>query len=177
MIVRSITVDEIDAVVGAIDRSESVDREVEVVDGALRDRPVHMAEIPDWTDDDGEHSRAGMVRFAREVVDAGGIPFVACHDETVLGVLIVNPTFEPPLSWFALLHVSRAHRRRGVASMLWRTAVEESRAAGAERMYVSATPTGSAVGFYLRQGCVLADPPHPALFEHEPDDVHLILDL
>jgi hypothetical protein len=52
-----------------------------------------------------------------------------------------------------------------------------ARAASATRLYVSATPTGSAVNFYLRQGCVLADPPHPALFELEPEDIHLILPL
>jgi hypothetical protein len=33
------------------------------------------------------------------------------------------------------------------------------------------------VGFYLRQGCGLADPVHPALFAAEPEDVHLVLPL
>lgn len=40
--------------------------------------------------------------------------------------------------------------------------------------YVSATPTGSAVGFYLGQGCRLADPGHSALFADEPEDIHLV---
>jgi hypothetical protein len=44
-------------------------------------------------------------------------------------------------------------------------------------MYVSATPTGSAVGFYLSRGCHLADPPHPALLASEPDDIHLVCPL
>jgi hypothetical protein len=42
---------------------------------------------------------------------------------------------------------------------------------------VSATSTGSAVGFYLSRGCRLADPVHPKLFELEPVDIHLVLDL
>jgi hypothetical protein len=41
-------------------------------------------------------------------------------------------------------------------------------------MYISATPTGSAVGFYLAHRAVLADTVHPVLFEHEPDDIHLV---
>ena len=45
---------------------------------------------------------------------------------------------------------------------------------GATSVYVSATPTGSAVGFYLGRGCTLADPVHPALFADEPDDIHLV---
>jgi len=46
-------------------------------------------------------------------------------------------------------------------------------------MYVSATPTGSAVQFYLKQGCQLAGPDEivPELFELEPDDVHLVVGL
>ena len=44
-------------------------------------------------------------------------------------------------------------------------------------MYVSATPTDSAVGFYLSRGCELADPVHPALSAKEPDDVQLTYSL
>ena len=48
---------------------------------------------------------------------------------------------------------------------------------GAESIYVSATPTESAVGFYLRQGCRLAHPVHPDLFAAEPEDIHLVRSL
>jgi len=34
-----------------------------------------------------------------------------------------------------------------------------------------------AVGFYLSRGCRLADPVHPVLFGHEPDDIHLVGEL
>ncbi len=84
------------------------------------------------------------------------------------------PTFEPGLAWLATLHVSRTHRRRGVASALWEAGVALAREAGARSLYVSATPTGSAVGFYLGRGCQLADPVHLELFANEPEDIHLI---
>jgi hypothetical protein len=29
-------------------------------------------------------------------------------------------------------------------------------------------------GFYLSRGCRLADPVHPVLFQHEPDDIRLV---
>jgi hypothetical protein len=48
---------------------------------------------------------------------------------------------------------------------------------GAASIYVSATPTASAVGFYLRQGCRLAHPVHPDLFAAEPEDIHLVRSL
>ena len=50
-------------------------------------------------------------------------------------------------------------------------------AASATRMYVSATPTDSAVNFYSRPGCVLAGPPHQALFDREPEDIVRLQDI
>jgi hypothetical protein len=91
-----------------------------------------------------------------------------------MGLATVEPRFEPGLAWLATLHVRRAHRRQGAASASWTAAVELAREAGANAMYVSATPTGSAVGFSLRCGCRLADPVHPKLFADEPDDIHLV---
>jgi ribosomal protein S18 acetylase RimI-like enzyme len=81
------------------------------------------------------------------------------------------------MAWLTFLHVSRPHRRRGAATALWGEATSLARAAGRSQLYVSATPTGSAVGFYLRQGCRLADPVHPALWAAEPDDIHLVCSL
>ena len=79
--------------------------------------------------------------------------------------------------WLAFLHVSRPYRRRGAAQALWNVAADIAVADGAESIYVSATPTESAVGFYLRQGCRLAHPVHPDLFAAEPEDIHLVRSL
>jgi len=86
----------------------------------------------------------------------------------------VDSAFEEATAWFAFLHVSRSYRRRGVASALWAAGVEVAASADAISMYVSATPSGSAVGFYASRGCRLAENPHPALFAEEPEDIHLI---
>lgn len=108
-------------------------------------------------------------------IDAGVVEQGAFDDDDELGgIAIVDPGFEPDLAWFAFLHVSRPRRRRGAASALWAESASIARDAGASAMYVSATPTGSAVGFYLRQGCRLADPVHPVLFADEPEDIHLV---
>jgi hypothetical protein len=44
-------------------------------------------------------------------------------------------------------------------------------------LYVSATPSESALGFYRSLGARLADPVDPDLFAREPEDVHLVLEL
>ena len=167
--------------VALIDRSEHVDVVYQVVDGELTEQPVPvaMADIPPWDPvGDGPHSVAAHIAFCRDCVANGGQLFGASDgDGELLGLAVVDADFEPALAWLAFLHVSRPHRRRGVASALWAAAEDAARTAGATAMYVSATPTGSAVGFYLRQGCRLADPVHPALFAEEPDDIHLVTPL
>lgn len=162
--------------IAEIDRSEQVDVEYTVVDGALAERPVSMTDIPSWDPvGTGPYSLTAQIAFCEPLVRNGAVFLGAFDGHETCGLAVVDPSFEPPMAWLAFLHVSRPHRGRGVASALWDHAIDAARAAGATSMYVSAVPTGSAVGFYLGRGCRLADPVHPALFDMEPDDVHLIL--
>jgi len=161
-----------------IDRSEHVDEEYGVVEGRLRQRPVTISEIPGWeSTGGGAHSFEDKIAFCRECLQRGGSLLGAYLGEEIGGLAVVEPSFEPSLARLSFLHVSRPHRRTGVGMALWTTAVRMARAGSAERLYVSATSTGSAVNFYLRQGCVLANPPHRALFALEPEDIHLVLPL
>jgi predicted N-acetyltransferase YhbS len=177
MQVETLGIDEV-TLIAEIDRSEHVDVEYAVREGRLVERPVTMAEIPGWDPTGvGPHSVAAAIAFCRRAITDGGVLLGCFDDQQVMGVAVLDPSFEGPLAWLAFLHVSRPHRRRAAAGALWSRAVHLARAAGAERLYVSATPTGSAVGFYLHQGCVLADPVHPTLYADEPDDVHLVLRL
>lgn len=165
--------------VASIDRSEHVDVQYRLEHGRLVEAPVVMADIPTWDPDgSGEHSAASQIAFCASVV-ADGAALLGAFDDNggLMGLATVHPTFGPGLAWLATLHVSRARRRRGAASELWDAAVTLAREAGARTLYVSATPTGSAVGFYLGRGCLLADPVHPELFAHEPDDIHLVYPL
>jgi GNAT superfamily N-acetyltransferase len=169
------------ALVASIDRSEHVEVRYRFADGRLIGEPVpaSMADVPPWDPDgSGTHSVASHTAFYASVVADGAVLFGAFDDDgAVMGLACVHPTFEPALAWFAALHVSRPHRRRGCASALWDACAALSREAGARSLYVSATPTGSAVGFYLGRGCRLADPVHPALFADEPEDIHLVCPL
>ena len=146
-----------------------------VEDGQLRTREPTIPAVPGWDPDgSGPHSVAAHEQFCARVLTAGGQLLGAYAADVFLGLAIVQPDFEPRLAWLAFLHVSRQHRRSGAATALWNRAVEIGRLAGDQEMYVSATPTGSAVGFYLGRGCRLAVPPHRRLYEDEPDDIHLV---
>lgn len=174
MEVRRLTADDV-ALVRAIDRAEHVDVQYAVVDGRLVEVPVSMADIPSWdADDPGEHGLEHQVHKVAVCVAEGCILLGAFEDDAVLGIAAVDPSFEPTMAWLAWLHVSRPHRRCGVAAALWAASAALATTAGATSMYVSATPTGSAIGFYLSRGAELAVPPHPELLAMEPEDVHLV---
>lgn len=164
--------------VRAIDRSEHVDRQYAVIEGRLVDAPVFRADVPAWDPHgDGEFSVARQIQFCRERVAQGGVLLGAFAGDNLLGLAIIHPMFEPPMAWLSWLHVSRPHRRQGAAAALWAEAASRAGTANASTMYVSATSTGSAVGFYLSRGCRLATPPHPGLFAMEPKDIHFVCDV
>lgn len=175
MEVRALGIEDLGILAG-IDRSEHIDVQYSVEDGQLVERPVAMANVPPWDPvGEGPDSVAAKVAFCRQCMEDGAELFAAYEGNELLGVAVVDGRLEPELAWLAFLHVSRPHRRRGVASALWDTALDIAKKAGARSMYVSATPTGSAVGFYLAHGCELADPVHPRLYAEEPEDIHLIV--
>lgn len=166
------------ALVASIDRTEHVEVQYRVEEGRLTQTPVSL-DVPAWDPDgSGAHSVASHVAFCASVVADGAALLGAFDDDgDPMGLATVHPTFEPGLAWLATLHVGRTHRRRGVASALWAAGVAIARAADARSMYVSATSSGSAVGFYRSRGCRLADPVHPKLFADEPEDIHLVCPL
>ena len=178
MIVRRLDRSDVD-LVASIDRSERVEVQYRVEDGRLVEAPVSVVDIPPWDPEGtGEHSVARHIQLCVSAIADGAVLFGAFDDAgELMGLATVHPTFEPGMAWLATLHVSRPHRRRGAATALWDAGIALAREAGATSMYVSATPTGSAVGFYLGRGCTLADPVHPALFADEPDDIHLVCPL
>ncbi len=163
--------------VASIDRSETVETAYRLRDGELEPRSVRW-EVPRWDPEgDGPHSVSRIVAGLEPVLERGGILMGAFAGDDPAGVAVVEACFEPTMAWLAFLHVGRRFRRRGVASALWDRAAALAANAGAASMYVSATETGSAVGFYLSRGCELADPPHPGLLAMEPDDIHLVKQL
>lgn len=157
-----------------IDRTEHIDTLYEVRDGELTGRAVDH-DVPPWfLEGSGEHSVQGLIAWLTPILDRGATLLGAFDGDQLAGVAIVEERFEGELAWLVFLHVTDPYRRQGVGTALWTRAVDRARSAGSSSIYVSATPSGSAVGFYLQRGCKLARPPHAGLFDKEPDDIHLV---
>jgi hypothetical protein len=65
------------------------------------------------------------------------------------------------------------NRNQGLGKRLFKDAVAEASKKGANRLYISATPSEHTVNFYFRLGCMVTRHPDPALYVLEPEDIHL----
>lgn len=172
--IRHMNASELDRI-GEIDRSEHVTREYSYRDGALEERVVDIA-VPNWSPTgDHEHTVQGRINACRTLIDDGGTLVGAFDAEALAGVAVYRPRLTQDDANLAILYVSRSHRRMGVAALLTDEVARLARADGARRLYVSATPSDSAVGFYRSYGFEPTNEPNAALFALEPDDLHMIL--
>lgn len=105
------------------------------------------------------------------------LPGLELAGDRLVGIATLRRSIRPRIDQLEALFVDRAHRRRGIARDLVDAVARAARAGGATRLYVSATPSESAVGLYMSRGFRPTTEPVPELLALEPDDVHMILDL
>ena len=173
--IRVLEADEADKVRG-IDRTETIPDGYRYENGELVRLSVDW-EIPGWFEGDGAHSFGAMICGIRRDLDLGGTAFGAFDGDRLVGLAVYRPELWPAMGQLAGLHVSSEYRRQGVASCLFDEVVRLARDDGASKLYVSATPTGSAVGFYLSKGFAVTVEPDPQLLVEEPEDIHMILEI
>ena len=160
-----------------IDRSEQVHVGYTYRDGELRAERVDWR-VPPWSaEGDGPHCLPTMIRFCAEHLEAGGVLLGALDGDRLAAVAILRHRLTESMAQLAFLHVSREYRRQGIAAQLTEEMIRLARLDGARELYVSATESESAVGFYLSLGFRPTDTPHPVLFALEPEDIHMIKEL
>lgn len=120
---------------------------------------------------------AGWARHVedwRATLAAGGSAWGAFTDGRLVGLIVLRRRVRPPATdQLEALFVDRGMRRQGIASALIGVLEAEARTGGARALVVSATPSRSAVGTYLRAGFRVTDDPVPELLAREPEDIHL----
>ncbi|TKJ40881.1 GNAT family N-acetyltransferase [candidate division TA06 bacterium B3_TA06] len=155
-----------------IDRSEIVRRGYKYEGGKLKSMSVHW-DAPGWSP---EHFKKVMDKTAFEV-DRGGVFLGALDGDRLAGFAVLGHKFRGDnldMLQLVYLHVSRAYRKQGIATRLMAEAEQLAKKRGARYLYVSSVPSESAVGFYLHEGCRLAEKVDPELYALEPEDIHLI---
>jgi len=158
-----------------IDRSEIVRIGFELHDGNLVRTSVRWNVLDFLKQGGGEHTVAQQVAFCRRHLASGATMIGAFDGEKLVGVGLLTPEIRPGLAQLAYLQVSSPHRREGIASSLTRRLLKLARGLGADGVYVSATPSQSAVEFYRSIGFTCVAEPLPELYAQEPEDIHMVL--
>ena len=159
--------------IAEIDRSEHVTGLYHTRDGELIAEEADIS-VPPWFSEGDEFSVQAKLKLWGPIVDDGGVLLGALDGEQLAGFAILRYRLAEGTAQLAVLHVSRSYRRRGIARLLTEEVCRLARADGARSLYVSATPSNSAVGFYTSLGFTLVDQPHPELFALEPEDIHMV---
>ena len=94
--------------------------------------------------------------------------------ERLVGIASLRYRLTDTTAQLVSLYISRHARRQGVATRLTREIIRLAKERGAHELYVSATPSESAVGFYLRQGFRPAAHVNKELYALEPEDIHMV---
>lgn len=161
--------------IAEIDRSERITQQYKSCDGVLELTDVDIR-APRWGEP-GEHTVQHRVESWKLLVEAGGVLLGAFDSDRLVGFAIYQPSISEGLANLAVLHVTRTHRREGIGCELANEVVRLARAEGAQRLYVSATPTRATVDFYMKQGFEPLAKPNETLFALEPEDIHMEMTL
>ncbi len=157
-----------------IDRSEIVRTGYAYEDGRLTARSVNW-DTGTWPEEGPEDfSIRGLLKMLTPILEEeNGVLLGALDGDVLAGLAVLRPKLAGTMAQLVALFVSDGYRRQGIARRLSAEAYRLAREAGAAEIYVSATPSASAVGFYLSEGFAPTDTPHPVLFELEPEDIHM----
>ncbi|GJM43192.1 MAG: GNAT family N-acetyltransferase [Gemmatimonadota bacterium] len=159
----------------SIDRAELIEKVYRCQGTELVLKPANH-DVRGWPA--GERERTGPILL--DCFDRGGTFHGAFDGETLIGAMVLESRFigrEKDQLQLTFLHVSRRYRKTGLGCLLFRRAVQRARELGARRLYISATSSENTVGFYLRRGCRVTEDVDAALFELEPEDIHLEFDI
>jgi ribosomal protein S18 acetylase RimI-like enzyme len=170
---REMNLSEIGRIV-ELDRSEHVTLGYFVRDGKIEAEKVDWR-IPRWSADGPEHSVPVQIEFLTPILRQGGTMVGAFDRDALVGVMIYRPHLTKEMAQLVFLHVSIGYRRKGIATRLTAECIRLAQADEVEGVYVSATPSESAVGFYQRQGFRPVDKPNPELYALEPEDIHMFM--
>lgn len=156
-----------------LDRSERIHIGYRTVDGSLESMDVDWDVPSFFKEGGGEHSVQEQIEFCLNHLAKGAHMVGAFVDDRLAAVGLLTPEIRPGVAQLSYLQVSKGYRRAGLGSRLIEELTGFAKEIGSNSIYVSATPSESAVGFYQSHGYELVQEPIEELLELEPEDIHL----
>ncbi len=115
-----------------------------------------------------------------ELYDSAGIIYGAFDGEQIIGMTALENKLRgrnKDQLKMDILFVSKDYRGIGIGRKLVQVIKESAKQIGAKKLYISATPSKNTVDFYMKIGSKLAEEVDEELFDIEPEDIHLDLEL
>lgn len=127
-----------------------------------------------------ENELEAIISRQRKLLETSGKVFGAFDDEKLIAVASVENKKRGLLQHYCkmdILYVSNNYQGKGIASQMVDACKLVAKNFGADRLYISATPTKNTVDFYLKRGAVPVTELDQELFAEEPEDIHLEMKL
>lgn len=119
-----------------------------------------------------------IIQRQHKLISTGGRVIGAFDDNSLVGVASLDGVkrgIQHNYLKMDILYVSKRVRGQKVGQNLLEQCKTIAKGLGAEKLYISATPTRGTVDFYLKNGAILTKEIDPGLFALEPEDIHLEL--
>ena len=158
--------------IAEIDRSEHVTLGYVYRDGKLEPGKVNW-HVPRWPRE-GSWGIEARIERVKRVLEEGGVMLGAFDGDLLVGIAGLRYNLTETMAQLTTMFVSNDYRKQGIATRLAAEIFRLAREGGAKELYVSATPSESAVGFYRSQGFRLAEKVNKELYTLEPEDIHMI---
>lgn len=101
----------------------------------------------------------------------------AFDEQNLVGLASLRYRLTENQAQLVSLHIDKDYRRQGIATQLTREIIRLAEESGAREIYVSATPSKSAVEFYRHLGFQPTQQVNKEMFELEPEDIHMVKNL
>ncbi len=121
-----------------------------------------------------------IIQRQHKLISSGGRVIGAFDDNSLVGVASIDGIkrgFHFNYLKMDILYVSKSTRGQRVGQNLLEQCKTIAKGFGAEKLYISATPTKGTVDFYLKNGAILTKEIDLELFALEPEDIHLELEI
>ena len=161
------------------DKFRQIDR-CEIVEDIYYMRGGNLVLEKEYYDIKGLDNIENRIMNLKNICDKGGTIYGAFHNDTLVGLVSLrgeligknNDTIQ-----LSSCFVSKNYRKKGIATKLIDMLKERAVQLGGKKIYVSATPSKNTVHFYMGIGFQLTDEPIQELFEEEPEDIHMEMNL
>lgn len=160
---------------GEIDRKEIVneayyfrDNKLEIVNEFYNIEGWDLKELHEYID------------RLQDIYDRNGTIYGAFDNKTIVGLGALESKFigkNNDQLKLDMLYISNNYRKKGIGKNLVNLLSKKAKELNAKSMYISATPFKNTVEFYFAIGAKLTNEINKDLYELEPYDIHMVLQL